>query len=365
MTVRVGTRSTCLALLLIALAPVTNGWASGYSAVPSLGTVLQTGVSHESPVLTRGASARLSSEPERSATEALLDKIRVSSKRQAAEAAYYLGLAAMERLDLASADLFHREAVHLDPENLSYLQAIVATAYLSGKFDEALEYQTKALVILQRELGYGDPRVAGMLDRLGAIYGALLRYEDAETQLRQSLTIREKGLGQNHPAVAVSLNLMASLAMNRNRPAEAEAFLQRSVQILRDSSGPKSADAAAAIYNLAELYRKQERFTEAKELYDQAVAIWEDSTEEDSLNLAATRFALGKLYLAQRRLEDARSQFELTLSILQNALGSEHPYVIEVLESMTTLQDERRKSASTENIYQALVDEFGARSSAD
>ncbi len=365
MTVGIGTRGACTAMLLMVLVPMTNGWASGYSDVLSIGTGLQTGVSPPSSDSARERSGRLSSEPAHSATEALLDKIRISSKRRAAEAAHYLGLAAMDRRDPTSADTFFREAAQLDPENPLYLQAVVGTAFLSGEFEEALEYQEKALVILRRELGYGDPRVAGMLDRLGFILAAQLRHEEAETHLRQSLAIREKRLGRNHPTVAVSLNLMASLATRRNRPAEAEALLKRSLQILQGSSEPKSTDAAVTIYNLAELYRKQRRFAEAKELYDQAVAIWEDSTEENSLNLAATLFALGKLHLAQNRLHDARSQFELTLPILRSALGSEHPQVIEVMRRMTTLDDEQKGLAATEDIYQALVDEFEARSTAE
>ena len=362
MAVSIAARTICPSLLLIALLLSSNGWASGALPRASLDVHPQTDVSQQSTVSSPGAGAEDSAQALRSAAEILLDKIRVSSKRQAAEAAHHLGLAAMERLDLTSAMVYHREAVQLDPANLSYLQAAVGTAYLSDRFDEALGYQLKVLARVRDELGEGDPRVAGMLDRLAAIYAAQHRFVDAEIALKESLAIKEKSLGEDHPAVAVSLNFIASLAVKRERPEEAEALLKRTVQILQAASGPRSPDAAAAIHNLAELYREQQRFTEAKELYDQAVAIWEDSPDEDPLKLAATRYSLGRLYLAQKQIEETRSQFELALKTLQEALGPEHPYVSAVMHSMTSLTEEKKTLAATEDIYRALLNEFESRS---
>lgn len=347
-----------LTLLAVCASVSGNGWALEGPAAP-----LANAVSDSTAMKPGADRASQLHKPESSsaATEALLQKVLINSKRQAAKAAYGLSVDAMKKRDLNDAHAFILEAVQLHSTNPAYLQLASRLAYGTGRYDEAEAYQGKVLKILFSELEQSDPRIVGELDNLATIYLAQHRQQDAEALFRKGLEIREQGLGTTHPAVAVSLNLLAVLSIHQNQSQEAVRLLKRAMVILRDGYGADHPNTAAAIHNLADLYRTLKRFSEAESLYREAIAIWKTGPTADRLKLAVSLKGLGILYASQKRFDDAQFQLEQMHSLLQETLGPDHRYVGVAKNSLATLKRERERLSRTNPTYQAAAKDVLAR----
>jgi tetratricopeptide (TPR) repeat protein len=71
-----------------------------------------------------------------------------------------------------------------------------------GQYEEALEYQLKALELRKKILGQEHPDVATSLNNVGVAYGKLGQYEVALEHLQKALEIRQKCFNDNHPLIA-------------------------------------------------------------------------------------------------------------------------------------------------------------------
>ncbi|MEN8179558.1 MAG: tetratricopeptide repeat protein [Pseudomonadota bacterium] len=348
---------TLFALVFVCASVSGTSWASMLSpTAPPMNAVLNSAGLISSTDRPRQLHKPESTQSLSAAAKALLQKDLINSKRQAAKAAYELGVDAMKKGNLNIAHAFIREAVQLHSTNPMYLQIAIRITYGTGRYTEAEAYQTKFLKILLSELEPSDPRIAGEIDILATIYLVQRRYQDAELLFSKGLKIRAQSLGATHPTVAVSLNRLASLSIHQNRPQEAERLLKRAVNILKDAYGADHSNTAAAMHNLADFYRTLERFSEAESLYCKAIAIWE-AEPSDALKHAVSLKGLGSLYASQKRFDDAQYQFEQMHSLLQETLGSDHPYVGAAKNSLVTLKRERAQFSQTSSTYQAAAED--------
>ena len=294
-------------------------------------------------------------------SEAFLERVRVNSRQQAAEAAYNLAVFAAGREDLASAQALIEEAIQIQPSNPNYLMAAAKVAYINGEYDAAERYQLKSLEIAQSILQPDDPRMAALMDELSNIYVAQSRYQDAEALLRQSLVIREQTLGEMHPLVAAGLNDLAGFAMKGRRFDEAEKLLQRVLHIFKTSSDVETPETAMAMHNLGDFYSNQKRFSEADDLYRQALVIWEGAPAKYRLQLAVILNDLGTFYLSKNRLDEAEPQYDLVIALLTEEFGQDHLYVSTAMTGLEALKDAHEKHNEVRIYSQRLFDELQAQ----
>ena len=171
------------------------------------------------------------------AAEALFGNVVRSGKRQAAEAAFELGVLAYNRIDYAIASKYHLEAVRLQPENTVYLNAAGLISKDMGRYEEAMSFLEKALAMREESLGTDHPDVARSLNNLALLYVAQGAYAKAEPLFQRSLQILEKSLSPDHPEVGQSLRNLAGLYVAQGAYAKAEPLFQRSLLILEKSLG--------------------------------------------------------------------------------------------------------------------------------
>src|SRR5688572_13797430 len=85
------------------------------------------------------------------------------------------------------------------------LIARVEKSHQQGDHYVAIVLATKALALMESELGTEHPDVASLLNDLAGFHEKRRRYADAEPLHRRALAIREKMCGAEHPDVATSL----------------------------------------------------------------------------------------------------------------------------------------------------------------
>ena len=253
-----------------------------------------------------------------STAQALLEKVRIKSRMQAAKASYNLSIIAAKRKNYTQAHTFIEEAVQLNYSNPKFLTLAADISFITQKYDKAEEYQLELLKIVLSTQDPDDLRVALAQDQLGAIYFAQERYEETKFTLQTSLQLREKVLGNSHLLIVTSLNKLATLAIRQQQASAAELLLKRALKIAREVSGKRHANSAAMLANLADLYQSEKRLQEAELLYKEAISIWVDSPG-DPLRQATGQNSLGRLLLDQRRFDDARFQFKQALLLLNGS----------------------------------------------
>ncbi len=108
--------------------------------------------------------------------------------------------------------------------------AAVVKALQEGRLGEA-EKLLLAAVQEAEKFGEQDPRLAGSLLGLAAVYKEQGKYAQAEPLSRRALAIWEKALGPEHPQVATVLENYAALFHKLNRDAEADKMEARAQAI--------------------------------------------------------------------------------------------------------------------------------------
>jgi tetratricopeptide (TPR) repeat protein len=107
--------------------------------------------------------------------------------------------------------------------------------------------------------------------------------------------------------------------------------------------------------NLAGLHRAQGRLTEAEPLYQRALTIVEQALGPQHPQVAVGLNNLAGLYHAQGRLTEAEPFFQRALTILEQALGSIHPHVAAALNNLAGLYRAQGQYAQAEPLFQRAL----------
>ena len=219
------------------------------------------------------------------------------------------------------------------------LQGVAALK--AGQFVRAQTALERALNIRKQMLGARHPEVAVSLNNLAELYRTQGRVNDAQPLFEHALAIREETLGKDHPDVAQSLNNLALIYEQLRQYKLAETLYTRARAMVETGLGHEHPDLANILNNLAGLYYTQERYTEAEPLFKRAQAIWE--SHQDLSRLATSVHNLAQLYRATGRHKQAESLCQTALSILNQALGPNHPNVATAMETYAELLEDMKQ----------------------
>jgi tetratricopeptide (TPR) repeat protein len=184
-----------------------------------------------------------------------------------------------------------------EAEQANSLNTLGALAFMQGKHDEAIALCRRALVIWERALGPGHPRLAEALDNIGVMLHAQGKWGEATELHRRSLVISEQALGAEHPHVIYPLINLAGALYRQARYEEAAAHYRRALAITEDALGKEHPSAAHALIGLALVHLRDGRSAEALPLAERAVAVLQQNGASAD-NLAEASFVLARALLA-------------------------------------------------------------------
>ena len=172
--------------------------------------------------------------------------------------------------DWANDLVLWEKTVRQSPQSHRANHNLSAVLRKKGRYAEAKTFFNRSLVLLEKDVGQDNPRVATTLTDLAAHYDSQGQYVKAEALLKRALAIREKALGPDHHLVAQSLNNLASVYHVQGQYAEAEPLYKRALAIQEKAVGPNHPNVAVTLENMANLYMKMGLDEEAKKLLDRA-----------------------------------------------------------------------------------------------
>lgn len=184
-------------------------------------------------------------------------------------------------------------------------------AHREGRHSDAERLLRDALRKMESEAP-GDPRVAALLNNLGAECHILGRYDDAEQHYRRAVEEWRKMPG-SHSQMARSLVNLANLYQLMERPQQARIAYADALLEIRAGTGQESLEYAFALSEAADFYRGLGDFPEALRVAREAAKIAEsavsggDSALTDRLQVfAAICRALGSVEEAERAWRDSQ-----------------------------------------------------------
>ncbi|OQY54208.1 MAG: hypothetical protein DRR08_15465 [Candidatus Parabeggiatoa sp. nov. 2] len=153
-----------------------------------------------------------------------------------------------------------------------------------GKYQQAIPFAGRALVIREKLLGDEHPLVAKSLNTMAELYRQMGESVRAEPRYRRALYLWKKTLGEEHPSFATSLNNLASLYVSTGEYARAKPRYRQALEIRRKTLGEEHPDVAVSLNNLAELYRRMGEYVCAEPLYRRALDIRKKTLEDEGLH---------------------------------------------------------------------------------
>jgi tetratricopeptide (TPR) repeat protein len=175
----------------------------------------------------------------------------------------------------------------------------------NGTSPEAETLLKRALEIRQEQLGPKDPKVAQVLQRLGALAYNRAQYGLAEAQFRQALEIYVAAFGESSLPAAYVMGDVGAALREEHRYQEAEAIVRRSLALRRSLLSPRDLAIAGSLNNLARIYLAERRFSEAENAIQEALHIRQASLPADHRDVLADKSLLQFIQsreAAERRL---------------------------------------------------------------
>lgn len=186
-----------------------------------------------------------------------------------------------------------------------------------NSYADAEHNYLQALQTYETAYGKEDPRVAGILSRLGAIYSDTGKFPQAESAHTRAVAIREKAAGPEHPSTATTLWGMGNYYRRKGDFAKAEEVIKRALAIREKTLGPEHVLMGAALNLLGVCYIGAGRVNEADENLKRALAIYKKAGKAGERRIPFTANNLGLIVGMRRQYKEANSYFLLAVSILE------------------------------------------------
>ena len=202
----------------------------------------------------------------------------------------------------------------------------IASLYVEmGEYGKALPVHERVLAIMEKSFGMHHPHTASALHRLTKVYSLMGDYSQALPLCERALAIREKSLGPEHLETGRSLLTLAAIYVAMGDYTQALPMCERGLAISEKSLGPEHPEIAASLNSLAVTYGSLGNHAKALPLNERALAICETSFGPEHPETGRSLNSLSANYVAMGDYAQALPLRERALAIREKSLGPEHP----------------------------------------
>jgi tetratricopeptide (TPR) repeat protein len=175
-------------------------------------------------------------------------------------------------------------------------------------------------------------------------------YDQAEDFERRALTCQELRLPLGHPDLAASYDRLAELSRLRRKFREAENFAKKALTIWSEDPEGYAADLAEASNGLALIYFGQRRYREAVALALEAKTLWEKAQGPESFGVVRSLNTLTVLHLAAKDFTTAERYCRLALGF-QNAAARQDLLTAGLLHNLANIRFQSGFATEAERLY--------------
>lgn len=158
--------------------------------------------------------------------------------------------------------------------DLAILYSQLANVFLEmAQWEEALNWNLKAIEIMEGILSEDDPDLATSYNNLGSVYWNQGKLEKALEYHLKAIAIWEKILGPNHPKLAESYNNIGTAFHSQSEIEKALEYYLKATSILENIPAYDHPNLATAYNNIALVLLRLKNYPKAQEYMKKAIAI--------------------------------------------------------------------------------------------
>ena len=197
-----------------------------------------------------------------------------------------------------------------------------------GKYDEALEYYTKALSIREKVYGPEHPLIASCYNNIANIYNRKSEYLKALDHYNSALEISRNYYGEDNVDLSSIYNNMGVVYRRLGDNAKSMEYYRKALDLRLASYGEEHPDVANCYHNIASSYERDGDYQKALEYYLKALNIRERVYGSNHPSIAVSYYSLGCLRLEMGDNAKAKEYLNESLRIWIKVYGQEHPDVV-------------------------------------
>jgi tetratricopeptide (TPR) repeat protein len=244
--------------------------------------------------------------------------------------AHYAAAAEHAQAALAAYEKLGRRTI--EQSQAMWLLGVILEA--RGDYSAAADVLTRALRMVEAQLGPDHPQVTSYLNAIGSVKQNQGLPEDALPQYQRALRIKTAALGADHPDVGVQLSNQGMLLIRLGRLDEAQAALQRARGILEKSEGQSRIVLARTLKQIAKIHMQRRDYAQAAQSFERARALLVELLGPDHDDVARCLHDLSLLAMQRRQWALAAEQNRRALAIFERRLGPDHPHSAELYETL-------------------------------
>ena len=261
------------------------------------------------------------------------------------------------------AEILYKEALAIreqkfGKEHQEYIRAYINLGMLYstiGRYSIAEQILLESLELIKAKLGSSHQLFAQAHNQLAAIYSEMGNRLKAVESHEVSLKEFERILGPNHFNVGHVYTLLARL--NHQDRDLADSLYNKSLSIFNSSVGSKKSEYyPGALLHYSGFLSSIGSYGDALKYADEAQNIYQERYGEEHVYYAMVLRRKGNMYLQSDSLELAEGFLESALAIYQNKYHSNHPRVIESLQSLAEVYHLQDKQTEALEFSTALVE---------
>ncbi|MEN8259161.1 MAG: tetratricopeptide repeat protein [Pseudomonadota bacterium] len=286
----------------------------------------------------------------------LFQKAYNNGKKNAAEAAYFIGILEETNINFFAAQKYLNEAARLEPKEPVYLDAAGRIAYLLGDYEKAEKLFSKAIGTPEQ----GSKKTiqshkAIYKNNLATVYQSQGKYDKAERLYNQAVNMWENTLGPKHHYVGQCLNNLGGLLKSLGRYNDAVSLYKRILPLLENAFSKDHLLISDCANNLAVVYSVKGNYKDAKPLYVQALRIRKEILGNNHPLVGQSLNNLADLYHSEGHLEEAEPLYLRSLSITESRYGQNHSEVAIILNNLAELYRLQKSYDKAEHLYERAL----------
>ena len=233
--------------------------------------------------------------------------------------------------------------------------------YFMGDYDKALEYDGKALEIVESKLGKDHPSTAPTYNNIGEVYRVKGDYDKAFKYYGKALEIAESKLGKDHPDTAATYNNIALVYKAKGDYDKALEYYGNALETRESKLGKDLPDTATTYNNIAAVYDDMGDYDKALEYYGKALEIVRFKLCEDHPYTAATYNNIAEAYSAKGDYDKALEYYGKALEIRESKLGKDHPETASTYNNIAALYYAKGDYAKVLEYFEKTKDIFESK----
>lgn len=207
--------------------------------------------------------------------------------------------------------------------------------HLQSRYEDANAWGAYANAFLSR---IGNPTVAQaqLLSNLGTIAQDQGDFKLALQKAEQVLALRRQALGENHERVAVAMVNLANAHFHLNGPRQSIPYYRKAYNMYSNAVGREHPTNVLILSNLASALSESDQFDKALSVITTALDLSKKVYGEKHFETALTVQTLGNIELSLGHYEKSLAHYLSSLAIVENTLGENHPFVIDLVTGIVT-----------------------------